>query len=730
MREGSLLMSDVTGGTDGFAELRRWHFLTFDRFCDPSVPKLHNLFRVQEAGLRIPPTGWALAADLNADWPIPIPDDCSMLAGFSMPLIIRSGSPSEDTNTTSNAGQFKSLVVREPAAFPGALADVIAALPYHGGTYQGIVFIQPLIDAEVAGISFFDGFYFEETSAAGGNQSLTSGQERGDVRRGHLERGDSHSEWLRSVYDVFRFPVDIEWAIPRTGRGPGQSEALRMRPGTRAVLQVRPALFPIRRNETLSLANHKEILGDLPSRWMVGSVEAAAGCVMSYFAAIDPAIAAWKEPYAIALAERAWLNLSAFYRLMDHLGLPRGLVPEGIGGLTHGSALDKHFVAKRFIRSLPRLLKLQWKNIRRIQRVREHLQGFDQRLDASESLPDLWKATVDILAESIQTMMALGGIIAGLNRVRRALGIRRGARIITHEMMDEYARLAALPDEQSRVIQLETWLQHYGHRGPLESDPSQPRFIELREALEADLKRRRSPAQASMTLRHSRFISALVRPFFLADEWRERFKHDVMRRWQLLRTKILLQAGMAVTAGWLDSPADVFLLAGDDLGADPSTWRSKVADRRARIAAAQALRLPVTASRDTIEAIVRSAAASVGTESGPANLPAQVFSGFGLGHRAVTGVAVRAAELTSLFARSDLPEQPILVTPTLDPAWAVVFPRFAAIVVELGGELSHASILLREMGQTAVVNARGAYQNIADGASLQVDPTRGEVRVR
>jgi pyruvate,water dikinase len=95
----------------------------------------------------------------------------------------------------------------------------------------------------------------------------------------------------------------------------------------------------------------------------------------------------------------------------------------------------------------------------------------------------------------------------------------------------------------------------------------------------------------------------------------------------------------------------------------------------------------------------------------------------------VTGTAVRATTLLSLLARDDLPEQPILVVPTLDPGWAVVFPRFGAIVVELGGELSHASILIRETGQTAVVNARGACQAVAEGALLQVDPVRGEVRL-
>jgi phosphohistidine swiveling domain-containing protein len=85
--------------------------------------------------------------------------------------------------------------------------------------------------------------------------------------------------------------------------------------------------------------------------------------------------------------------------------------------------------------------------------------------------------------------------------------------------------------------------------------------------------------------------------------------------------------------------------------------------------------------------------------------------------------------LTGLLDGRTLPESPILVVEALEPSWAVVFPRFAAVVADLGGELSHASILLREAGIPAVVNARGAFQSIADGDLIRIDPAWGEVRI-
>jgi pyruvate,water dikinase len=53
--------------------------------------------------------------------------------------------------------------------------------------------------------------------------------------------------------------------------------------------------------------------------------------------------------------------------------------------------------------------------------------------------------------------------------------------------------------------------------------------------------------------------------------------------------------------------------------------------------------------------------------------------------------------------------------------------RFGAVVSQLGGELSHAAILLREAEIPSVINAAGAFDGLDDGDRVLVDPTRGEV---
>src|SRR4051812_32241650 len=121
-----------------------------NQFRDPAIPKLDNLRRAAAAGLRVPPTWWIPGAALapGGAWPGPPAE----LGGG--PSIIRSGSPTEDTRLTSNAGQLLSLPVRDPADFGPALRRVVEALPVGiNGARLGVAFVQPLVAAKEAGVA-------------------------------------------------------------------------------------------------------------------------------------------------------------------------------------------------------------------------------------------------------------------------------------------------------------------------------------------------------------------------------------------------------------------------------------------------------------------------------------------------------------------------------------------------------------------------------------------------
>jgi rifampicin phosphotransferase len=680
-----------------------WRPLT--RFKDPSVPKLDNLRRAAAAGLRIPETWWLPASEAAKATAPP-----TSLA--TEPVIVRSGSPTEDTQATSNAGQLLSLAVRAPDEFAECLARVVAALPRDGrGAALGAVFVQPLVKAVEAGVAFFDGFYWEKTTAPGSNEELTSGLDRGEVVRGHLARDDPWSQWLTAVHRPFRKEaprIDVEFARDTRGW---------------ILLQVRPALFAIARNETLSLANHKEILGGNPSPWIVSVLLDAGREVLSFFAAVDPEVGRWNEAYALELAERAWMNFSFFFRLMDHWGLPRSLVTEGVGG-EGGGPEDRRLLLGRFVRKSPRLILLQLRNLAVMTRIRREFSRLDGRIAAASGLADLHQVCAEGLGLALRTNFAINGALSGVLRARRFLGIRGAARVITQEMMEDYCRLAAISDPAARESALDVWLTRYGHRGPLESDPSRPRFAELRKVLLKDLAETVSAGSLLILVSSHRRPGFFARPWFLLDEIRERFRDELMRRWQWLRSAILDEGRRLAALGDLDAAQDVFNLRRADLES-ATPLREAAAGGRERVGRSAALDLPLTSSRDDLLAAILRVERSQATAEGR-----RIFPGISLGPAVVEGRAVKADDLVSLLARpGELGPDAILVVPALEPSWAVVFPRVAGVVAEIGGELSHASILLREAGRPAIVNCAGIYRAISHGDRLRLDGERGVVEV-
>jgi pyruvate,water dikinase len=107
--------------------------------------------------------------------------------------------------------------------------------------------------------------------------------------------------------------------------------------------------------------------------------------------------------------------------------------------------------------------------------------------------------------------------------------------------------------------------------------------------------------------------------------------------------------------------------------------------------------------------------------------PTSGLSGVGVGDRIVRGRACRADSPEQAIDR--LRRGDVLVVPCTTPAYNSVLVLAAAIVTADGGPLSHAAVLARELGISAVVGARGALTEIPDGALIDVDPVAGEVRV-
>jgi phosphohistidine swiveling domain-containing protein len=108
------------------------------------------------------------------------------------------------------------------------------------------------------------------------------------------------------------------------------------------------------------------------------------------------------------------------------------------------------------------------------------------------------------------------------------------------------------------------------------------------------------------------------------------------------------------------------------------------------------------------------------------NTKVEVLNGLAVSPGVVTGKA-------RVILKADTDEQvlpgEILVAPFTDPGWIPYFIPAAAIVMDVGGMLSHGSIIAREYGIPAVVNVGPATKVIKTGQTIQVDANKGVVKI-
>ena len=102
----------------------------------------------------------------------------------------------------------------------------------------------------------------------------------------------------------------------------------------------------------------------------------------------------------------------------------------------------------------------------------------------------------------------------------------------------------------------------------------------------------------------------------------------------------------------------------------------------------------------------------------------EVLAGIGVSPGRVTG---RARVITDPLNNAEIAPGEILVAPVTDAAWTPLFVTASATVVDVGGPLSHGSIVAREFGIPCVVNVDKATALIRAGQLITVDGSLGKV---
>lgn len=171
-------------------------------------------------------------------------------------------------------------------------------------------------------------------------------------------------------------------------------------------------------------------------------------------------------------------------------------------------------------------------------------------------------------------------------------------------------------------------------------------------------------------------------------------------------------------AGVIRKVDDVFFLSDDELliadrGPD---WQSVIDERRGKRAEHLAIDIP-SAWRGRPEplAVENQTGGSIG----------QTIRAIG----ASPGVAEGYARVVDDPADADVDEGEILIARTTDPGWASIMFVSAALVVDLGGLLSHAAVVARELGIPCVMGTQDGTKQIKTGDFLRVDGDAGTVEI-
>ncbi len=259
---------------------------------------------------------------------------------------------------------------------------------------------------------------------------------------------------------------------------------------------------------------------------------------------------------------------------------------------------------------------------------------------------------------------------------------------------------------------LRSLLEQYTERGD-DADPARTRAALLGrrdEVLNALLAGRSRPERAR--------IRAVVA---LADRYlpmRGVGKVGFLQALDLCRASARRLGECLIQDGVLDASEDVFFLTVAELTSSlPVDARALIKERREAHARYLGLDLP---------------SQWVGQ---PVPVPRQHGGSAADRPRLLTGRGVNAGTVTGRArvvldpSDADIEGGDILVARITDPGWAALLFLSAGLVVDIGGTLSHAAVVSRELGIPCVVDTRSGTETLRTGDLIRVDGRAGTVEV-
>ena len=328
--------------------------------------------------------------------------------------------------------------------------------------------------------------------------------------------------------------------------------------------------------------------------------------------------------------------------------------------------------------------------------------------------------------------------------------IRKSPYLVSEFENDDYitlvSRINNLKGNDEFKNKFNAFMIKYGHRAAGEIDIAKERWIENPEPLaksilaiiksskEGTHRREYSDTIEKAKLAAEEFIKEveakhgkmkgvivkrLIKVLRNTMPAREHHKFLLMKLFLIFKTALLEEAKILVEKGQLVEKKDIFYVGFWELYKSIENNESLselVEQRKEKYEHFRKLSAPrvVTSQGEEIKAGYKKN-----------NLPQGALAGIPVSSGVIEGIARVITDPT----KESINKGEILVAPFTDPGWTPLFINSAGLVMEIGGLLTHGTVVAREYGIPAVVGVSEATKKIKTGQKVRVDGNAGFVMI-
>lgn len=558
------------------------------------------------------------------------------------------------------------------------------------------------------------------------------------------------------------------------------------------LLQTRPVAALPQAPQNLEIewtrGSHPEFLPELPSPLFGSLLERSQSRAISFFKEMGLQVDSL-GPYVKLILGRPYLNLTFLKRVISQVGLTPGSLLHTIGHTEPGSvgghlSIDWGIVWQKR-GTYWRILKRAFNNTRHLKacqaalaeaitiledtgfdapnaavlaQLRQHERIYNELLNANLGLDISISAATAFGSSLIAPLTPTPAVVVSalaLKDVKTAdaelnqalIGLSRQARQepAFQNYLADPAQTTPPPEFQAEIERL---LAQYDHRAVYETDMGWPRYGEdpkpllniIRRYLQSDS----ASGWAGDTAKTEINWGSLIGEVQVGQRWRCWLAGPfirTLRRLLLMRDALNNARARAMAAcrrwdlalgqrwterGWLVQADDIFWLTLEEIertlmleGDTAIGLSSTVQARKETYQTYATTKMPFTLAEAQIPAIQL----GVGLQAEAAS---DVLVGLPISPGQARGT-VLVLRHPDEFER--IADDIILVTPSTDPAWLPLLHLASGLIVEMGGLLSHGSVIAREYGLPAVANIVNATQIFQTGDNVLVDGSTGVVQI-